>query len=72
VGANRVEFVNSIRGMDWVPVLIDFGLTKELPGKIRLAVAKMVVSAELVDYGGLLDSHVVGACCAFVCKCKCK
>ena len=61
VGASRAEFVASIRSMDWVPVLIDFGLTKELPTHVRLAVARMVVSAELVDYGGLLDSHVVRA-----------
>ena len=57
-----------MQGLDWVPVLIDFGLTKRIGDSMRLALAKMVVSAELLDYGGLLDSHQVrpGAC---VCRC---
>jgi hypothetical protein len=59
VPPSRAAFVTSIRGMQWVPVLIDFGLTKALPTNVRLAVAKMVLSAELVDYGGLMDSHLV-------------
>jgi hypothetical protein len=57
----RAAFVETVKGMDWVPVLIDFGLTKELGTPVRLALAKMVVSAELLDYGGLLDSHLVRA-----------
>ncbi len=40
-------------------MLIDFGLTKRIDSKLRLALAKMVVSAELLDYGGILDSHIV-------------
>ena len=55
----RSQFVQLVQGMDWVPVLIDFGLTKQISTSIRLALAKMVVSAELLDYGGLLDSHLV-------------
>ncbi len=59
VAHNRADFVDMTQGMDWVPVLIDFGCTKVLPTGVRLGLAKMVVSAELLDYGGLLDSHMV-------------
>ena len=65
---SRAQFLSLVQGLDWVPVLIDFGLTKRIGDSMRLALAKMVVSAELLDYGGLLDSHQVrpGAC---VCHC---
>ena len=40
----------------WVPVLLDFGLTKRLPNKLRLAFGLMVASAETMDFGAVLQS----------------
>lgn len=37
-------------------MLLDFGLTKRLPNKMRLSFAKMIHSASAMDYGGLLQS----------------
>lgn len=42
---------------DWVPVLLDFGLVKELDDHTRRAFARYVMSAEALDYGGILDVH---------------
>lgn len=52
-------FRNAVGESLWAPVLIDFGLTKRISAKMRLAFAKMVVSAELLDYGGVLDAYNV-------------
>lgn len=41
---------------EWVPVLLDFGLTKRLPDKLRLAFALMVASAETMDFGAVLEA----------------
>jgi predicted unusual protein kinase regulating ubiquinone biosynthesis (AarF/ABC1/UbiB family) len=38
-------------------VLLDFGLVKRLPNKLRLAFSKMVVSAAQLDFSLLLESH---------------
>ena len=43
-------------GNSWVPVLLDFGLTKKLSESMRLAFAKLVISAEEMDYGGILEA----------------
>ena len=41
---------------DFNPVLLDFGLTKEISDEIKNGFAKMIVSAEEGDIHGLLDS----------------
>lgn len=41
---------------DWLPVLLDFGLTKTLPPSVRLAFGKLVVAGEEMDYGMLLEA----------------
>ena len=41
---------------DWLPVLLDFGLTKTLPASVRLAFGKLVVAGEEMDYGMLLEA----------------
>ena len=41
---------------DWVPVLIDFGLTKRLDDQMRYAFCQMVISGEEMDYAGVLES----------------
>eukprot|EP01138_Halocafeteria_seosinensis_P008176 gb/GECG01008356.1/.p1 GENE.gb/GECG01008356.1/~~gb/GECG01008356.1/.p1 ORF type:complete len:1576 (+),score=215.38 gb/GECG01008356.1/:1-4728(+) len=41
---------------DWVPVLIDFGLTKQLNDHMRYAFCQMVISGEEMDYAGVLES----------------
>ena len=38
-------------------ILLDFGLTKRLNRKLRLAFSKMVVSACMLDFSMLLDAH---------------
>ncbi len=63
-GADRgAAFRNAVGDSLWAPVLIDFGLTKRISAKMRLAFAKMVVSAELLDYGGVLDAYSVSSYC---------
>ena len=52
-------FRQAVGDNQWVPVLIDFGLTKRISTHMRLAFAKMVVSAEMLDYGGVLDAYHV-------------
>jgi hypothetical protein len=56
---NGAAFRSAVGDSLWAPVLIDFGLTKRISSKMRLAFAKMVVSAELLDYGGVLDAYNV-------------
>jgi predicted unusual protein kinase regulating ubiquinone biosynthesis (AarF/ABC1/UbiB family) len=47
---------------DWIPVLLDFGLTKRLPDGLRMAFAKLVVSAEEMDYAGVRGGRGWGWC----------
>jgi hypothetical protein len=36
------------------PVLLDFGLCKEVRPNVRVALARMVHSADIMDFGGLI------------------
>lgn len=39
-----------------IPILLDFGLTKKIDERIRLAFARMLFSAAKMDYAGLLQA----------------
>jgi predicted unusual protein kinase regulating ubiquinone biosynthesis (AarF/ABC1/UbiB family) len=43
-------------GDPWVPVLLDFGLTKRLSRRIRVSFCRLVVAAEEIDFGGMLEA----------------
>jgi hypothetical protein len=60
---NGASFRHVVGDAQFVPVLIDFGLTKRLNANMRLAFAKMVVAAELLDYGGVLNAYNVRRVC---------
>jgi hypothetical protein len=59
-----------------VPVLLDFGLSKRLEAPVRLALAKMLVAADVNDFNGLSESfsemgfkfnRQVGCCVVWLC-----
>jgi predicted unusual protein kinase regulating ubiquinone biosynthesis (AarF/ABC1/UbiB family) len=54
----QLEDLTDLSDLDdeWVPTLIDFGLCKTLPENLKLAFGKLVVAAEEIDIGSMLDA----------------
>jgi aarF domain-containing kinase len=41
---------------EWIPVVLDFGLTKRLPDRMRLAFGKLVIAAEEMDFAAMMEA----------------
>lgn len=54
---------------DWVPVLLDFGLTKTLDDKNRIAFSKMAAAVDTLDFAMILESQEEMVCTDVILSC---